>query len=354
MVQKMGRRGLLKACAGAAVVAAAAPVAPALAQTGTTPDPDADRVDDRALLPKQRIGIQLYTVRDKVASVGFARVFDALSRMGYREVEFAGYTQGNVGAITPQEIRQLLDDNGLRAVGSHVGLTQANAAAEAEKARILGTEYIGIASWQGGTTTSSVAATADNYNKIGEILLANGVRFYFHNHDGEFAPLADDRTKSGYLELVARTDPRFVSFEMDIFWAYAAQYQYSRNFTGGLDPIVIVTANRSRFPLFHVKDGKRDIAANPAAAGTAVRGAGANGGGVALNPRRGYAMSDVGQGDIPFAAFFRAVNDAPGSSLDRHYLNENDDAALAPHGSFGSAAASYGFMRHGLTDWTDV
>lgn len=327
----IGRRGLLKACAGAAVVAAAAPVTPALAQTSPT-EPECDRPDPHALLPKERIGIQLYTVRDQISSVGFAKVFERLSRIGFREVEFAGYTQGGVGPITPAEIRQLLDDNGLAAVGSHVGgLNKDNAAQHAEIANILGTPYVGIPSWQGGTTTSTVAATAANYNAIGETLAAAGVGFYFHNHQTEFAPLMDDPTKSGYLELIRRTDPRYVFFQMDILWAYVGQHMFGRFFPAGIDPIAIVTGARDRFPLFHVKDGERNQ----------------------LNPQ-GYDMTDVGQGHIPFPAFFRALNDPslPGEAVKHHYLNENDNAARKPHGSMGSAAASYGFMRHGLTDWT--
>ena len=327
----IGRRGLLKACAGAAVVSAAAPLTPAFAQT-PTPDPAADRPDPGALLPKERIGIQLYTVRDQISSIGFAKVFDRLSRIGYREVEFAGYTQGGVGAITPQEIRTLLDDNGLKAVGSHVGgLNQSNALQHADIANILGTRFIGIPSWQGGNTTTTVATTADNYNKIGEALAANGVKFYFHNHQTEWAPLLDDPTKSGYLELIRRTDPRFVFFQMDILWAYVGQHMFGRFFTAGLDPVAVVTAARDRFPLFHVKDGVRNQASP-----------------------QGYDMTDVGQGHIPFPAFFRALNDAsaPGEAVKHHYLNENDNASSKPHGSMGSAAASYGFMRHGLTDWT--
>jgi sugar phosphate isomerase/epimerase len=327
----LSRRSLLSACAGV-VAAAALPARKAAAATDTTTDPTADRPDPHALLPKERIGIQLYTVRDQVSSVGFAKVFERLSRIGYREVEFAGYTQGNVGPITPTEIRQLLDDNGLRAVGSHVGgLTQANASQQAEIANILGTPYIGIPSWQGGNTTTSVASTANNYNKIGEALAPFGVKFYFHNHNSEFAPLMDDLTKCGYLELVRQTDPRFVYFQMDILWAYVGQHMFAKFFPAGIDPIAIVTAARDRFPLFHVKDGERNQ----------------------LSPQ-GYDMTDVGQGHIPFPQFFRTLNDAtvPGEATAHHYLNENDNAAQKPHGSMGSAAASYGFMRHGLTDWT--
>src|SRR5687767_13065056 len=51
------------------------------------------------LMPRGRIGIQLYTVRDQVSSIGFAEVFRRLAAMGYKEIEFAGYTQGT-GPIT--------------------------------------------------------------------------------------------------------------------------------------------------------------------------------------------------------------------------------------------------------------
>jgi len=176
-----------------------------------------------------------------------------------------------------------------------------------------------------------VASTAANYNKIGEILAGYNVGFYFHNHYTEWAPLTDAPSKSGYLELIRQTDPRFVFFQMDILWAYVGKYMFEKFFTAGLNPVSIVTSARDRFPLFHVKDGE----SNP------------------LSPM-GYDMTDVGQGHIPFPAFFRALNDAsvPGEADKHHYLNENDNAAQKPHGSLGSAAASYGFMRHGLTDWT--
>jgi sugar phosphate isomerase/epimerase len=330
MSNTIGRRGLLKACAGAAVVAAASPITPALAQTGTD-DPGTGH-DPHALLPRERIGIQLYTVRDQVSAIGFAKVFERLSRIGFREVEFAGYTQGSVGPITPVELRRLLDDNGLRAVGSHVGgLNQSNAAEHAEIANILGTPFIGIPSWQGGFTTSSVASTAENYNAIGETLASSGVSFYFHNHQTEFSPLLDNPATSGYAELIRLTDPQYVFFQMDILWAYVGAHMFGSFFADGIDPIAMVTAARDRFPLFHVKDGER----NP------------------FNPQ-GYDMTDVGQGHIPFPDFFRALNDGtvPGEADRHHYLNENDNAAQKPHGSMGSAAASYGFMRHGLTDWT--
>src|SRR5438105_1101881 len=45
------------------------------------------------LLPSDRLGIQLYSVRDQIDSIGFAKVFEVLAKIGYKQVEFAGYTQ---------------------------------------------------------------------------------------------------------------------------------------------------------------------------------------------------------------------------------------------------------------------
>ncbi len=47
----------------------------------------------KRLVPVNRIGIQLFTVRDKVSSLGFRAVFEELANIGYSEIEFAGYTR---------------------------------------------------------------------------------------------------------------------------------------------------------------------------------------------------------------------------------------------------------------------
>jgi hypothetical protein len=48
------------------------------------------------------------------------------------------------------------------------------------------------------------------------------VRFYQHNHSGEFAidPTTGIRL---YDTILAETDPDLVFFELDIFWAYVGQ-----------------------------------------------------------------------------------------------------------------------------------
>ena len=66
--------------------------------------------EEKAATKRQldNVGIQLYTVRDRMA----ADVPDTLAQLadiGYREVEFAGYFDHS-----PEEIRMFLDDLGLK------------------------------------------------------------------------------------------------------------------------------------------------------------------------------------------------------------------------------------------------
>ncbi|MFD0509527.1 hypothetical protein ACFQ0Q_00660 [Streptomyces aureus] len=142
------RRGFLRAAAAGTVAIGAASVAGALPASAQTLAPDAAAHGASLSIPKNSIGIQLYSVRDKVSDLGFRVVFEELSRMGYKEVEFAGYTQNTsiLGRqITLQEIRTLLDDNGLRAIGSHIGIGafRSNLQQELDNAEILGMPNIG-------------------------------------------------------------------------------------------------------------------------------------------------------------------------------------------------------------------
>lgn len=316
---KVNRRRLLGACAGVAL-ASALPAKVAGADP-TAPDPCEEPTYADSLLSHRRLGIQLYTLRDQVSSIGFAKVFERLKRIGYAEVEFAGYTQGSVGAITLPQLRQLLDDNGLRGIGAHAGLNASNVTQKLDEAEILGLPTIGNATTLSAGTLSQWQAHADLLNTVGQKAAERGIKFYWHNHATEFGFVADAPTTRIYDVLLERTDPKYVFMEMDIYWAYAGQHRYGRAPFPTFDPIDYLNAHKSRYLLFHVKDG----ATNALAAD-------------------GYTMSDVGQGNIPFKSFFTALNDPEG----RSFLQEHDGAASGPNGSWRSAVTSYGWMRHGI------
>ena len=69
-------------------------------------------------VPAKRIpiGLQLYSVREDCQK-DLPRVLEAVAKMGYEGVEFAGYY-----GRSAKELRKLLDQNGLRCCGTHTGL----------------------------------------------------------------------------------------------------------------------------------------------------------------------------------------------------------------------------------------
>ncbi|MEV4579006.1 TIM barrel protein [Nonomuraea jabiensis] len=317
----LSRRRLLAATTG---IAAAAAVP--LAQPAAADPVQAQGGRNRPLIPPGKRGIILYTVRDAIgrdpASTtlpsGFRRVFEALARIGYQQVEFAGYRQhanaeGGANLETVEGARLLrswLDDNGLRAEGNH-GFIPASwplSTADLDRfkqvleiANILGLDHVGTGSDPTGSAyKADWDVAADKWNALGELACQAGLKLYTHNHDAAYAFLLD----SGPLDEQGRptrssgirkleyffeiSDPRRVYFEMDIFWAHVAQFKH-RTYTAPdgsaqtdvFDPLATVLAREKRFPLFHAKDGT----ANP---GTA----------------NGYDMVPFGAGDIDYARFF--------------------------------------------------
>lgn len=101
---RLSRRSLLAASAGAAAALGAAGL-PVLA-TGTPAladpkDKGKSKLRVEPLIPSKNRGIILYSVRDRITAApddsgvpyGFERVLARLAEIGYKEIEFAGYTQ---------------------------------------------------------------------------------------------------------------------------------------------------------------------------------------------------------------------------------------------------------------------
>lgn len=307
----LNRRGFVRAAAAAA--AATAITSGTLWRRVAFAHGERDR-----LLPRNRLGIQLFTIRDQVANLGFDAVFHELAKQGYSEVEFAGYNQGPaLPPITVKEIRQLLDRHGLRGIGSHIGITQFrdNLTQVLDDAQALGLPYVGTANAPDALfppeergTPDAYRRAAERFNTFGAAAKARGIRFYQHNHAGEFAIVNGTRL---WDVTIAETDPALVYFEFDIYWAYVGQFLH-----GGFDPIAYVNARPRRFPLYHVKDGVRSASPN------------------------GYNFADVGDGVHDFRRFFETVGVSG-----HHYLVERDDAPANPAGSFSTAARSLAYLR---------
>ncbi|MFG3258576.1 sugar phosphate isomerase/epimerase family protein [Streptomyces sp. NPDC048172] len=324
------RRGFLGVAAGATAATMLGAGSAAAAQ------PAGGR--HRPIVPRGKLGIQLYTLRDQTQALGFARVFEELRRYGYDSVEFAGYTQGT-GDISLRQLRRLMRDNGLRGIGSHVGYYSDNPddytfATQLDKvvddAAALGLPHVGTAASPDryGRTVDAWKRAAADFNAYGEAARKRGLKFYQHNHQMEFGFAEDRPDVRLYDVLLKETDPELVYLEMDIYWAYAGKHRFSARPDGTpapFEPLDYVKAAPHRYPLFHVKDGEHDEASAD-----------------------GYHMVDVGDGDIDYERFIGALTRRKGRHADHHFLVERDDAPDAdvnPAGSLSTARRSAKYLR---------
>jgi sugar phosphate isomerase/epimerase len=299
----LSRRSFIGAAGGAAALGALGPLSGAASAHG---DRDGDRGNDygfgRGDLPLDKIGIQLFTVRDLLADneLDLPGTFEMLADAGYAEVEIGGNYDGRTAAQFRELAEQYdLEPEGMHNPGGH-NSWRANTEAVLDDAEALGLRYVGVASPNRTlfpSTHEGFKALAEEFNTFGAAARARGMKFYFHNHPDDF--VLDGGTPV-YDTLLEETDPRLVYFEMDIAWVDA----------GGQSPYDYLKDDPRRFPLFHVKDLRY-----------AADGPRTTPGNVA-QPNRTYWLTDVGKGGIDFAKIFSATRDLD----DHHYFVEHDDA----------------------------
>ena len=194
---------------------------------------------------KLPIGLQLYSVRNLLPK-NFQGTLDQLAAAGYKEVEAAGYYNK-----TAAEFGNALQKAGLKCISTHHALTELKSQFSQliEYAQALGLQYI-VCSWAGVHRDPSRTGelnlddwryVADQFNAIGEKVKAAKMTFGYHNHIVEFGK---ENGTVFYDELLKRTDPKLVCFEMDCGWVVA----------GGHNPVEYLSKFPERFPLMHVKD----------------------------------------------------------------------------------------------------
>lgn len=244
----------------------------------------------------ERIGVQLYTVRDRMQQ-DVAQTLQAVANVGYDEVETAG-----ISDLTPQQFRSLLDRFDLVSPSGHVPINdfRENLDATLSTARMLGQRWV-VVPWldESERTLAGYRRVAEELNRFGAAAREQGLRVAYHNHDFEFQPLEGGRT--GYDILLAETDPALVDMELDLFWAVKA----------GRDPVDMFARHPGRFPLWHVKD--------------------------MADMQGAQRMVDVGQGAIDFGRIFSRAEQA---GL-RHFFVEHD----TPENSLSSIRTSYRHLQ---------
>jgi sugar phosphate isomerase/epimerase len=187
-------------------------------------------------LTSNPLGLQLYTVRDQLAS-GRSAVLEAIRGFGYAAVE-------PYDVLTdPEALRADLDEAGLAVCAVHAKALGADADAFLDGARTVGADTV-IVPWadpERFADADAIGALARELNEAAARAAGRGLRFGYHNHAFELA-LVGGRT--GLEALADALDPA-VLLEVDTYWAAV----------GGQDVPALLGRLGDRVRYLHVKDG---------------------------------------------------------------------------------------------------
>jgi sugar phosphate isomerase/epimerase len=349
---RFSRRKVLGAGAGAAGALALGLPNLGCGSDGQGTDAAADAPDEpAALIPRDRRGIQLYTVRDAIGRApgdyptlptGFRQVFEALAESGYATIEGfndegAPFRQhpDSVGGAEPSPglIKKWLDEYGLKAGGHYGRITPGTIDATLRLAETLDTPIIGSVDpipWPCSNQKDDWDRAIVEWNRCTPKAQAAGIRLYAHAHwrpwdflrdsgkrdaKGEYERCSGIRSMDHWL---ANTDPKWATLELDTYWAYVARDLY-KSYTAPdgstmqaeFDPIATALKYGSRVTFFHAKDGVR--------AATPPQGFEGN-----------WVWTTFNTGDMPVEELFQKVMKKRGG--DAPYVNIEQDNAAAGEG----------------------
>ena len=227
------RRDLLKMGAGAAAVCFSG-VCPNVMQA----KPDKKKIP---------LGLQLYSVR-KDCGKDLPGVLEAVGKMGYEGVEFAGYHGRKA-----DELRKMLDDNGLKCCGTHTHLPTLTGDAldgTVEFNKTLGNKFLIVPGLPGANRASAQALidTGKLFTELAAKAKDGGMLVGYHAHGGDFKKLAG---KTGW-DLIFENASAAVVMQLDT----------GNCLGGGGDPIATLKKYPGRSATIHLKEhgGKRGAA----------------------------------------------------------------------------------------------
>ncbi len=194
---------------------------------------------------KGPVGLQLYSLRAQFTAGGVPKTLDTVKSFGIKYAELAGTYN-----LTPDQLKAQLAERGIKAVSGHFPYKKFKEDPEsvALEAKALGLEYAGCA-WADHKTPLDEAQAREVvgvFNQAGAVLAKHGLKFFYHCHGFEFQPHAGG-TLMDFI--INGTDPKLVSFEMDILWVVFP----------GHDPAKLLAKYPDRWKLIHLKDLKKGV-----------------------------------------------------------------------------------------------
>ena len=185
-----------------------------------------------------RLSVQLYTLRDDLET-DLKGTLQKVKDAGLDYVELAG-----MYGKSAEEWRAMLDEIGLKASGSHVGLEafEKDEAAAVAEAKLFGQPYVIVPYVSPDSFREKLPELKSRMKAVSGAVKANGMSLLYHNHDHEIAEGENGKT---LLEnLFEGLDPEAVGAELDIAWVKI----------GGKDPVAYMRTLGPYVKLLHLKD----------------------------------------------------------------------------------------------------
>jgi len=191
-----------------------------------------------------KVGIQLYSVRDEMAKDPIETI-RKVAEIGYKNLEVANSradADPGVGFDVPADkLLEILSGFGAKVVSSHLRpIDETTLPAIIEYHGRIGNKYIGQSA-DFFPDYDTLMQRCEYYNRMGKILSGHGMKFLYHNHYHEFQEI---NGRPILYQIMENTDPRYVDFELDTFWAMR----------GGADPVEVIGHMGDRLRMIHQKD----------------------------------------------------------------------------------------------------
>ncbi|TWU17939.1 sugar phosphate isomerase/epimerase family protein [Allorhodopirellula heiligendammensis] len=223
--------------------------------TDTPPEPGVPAPQPSPLPYLDRIGLQLYTLRDQMAESP-EQTLAAVAAAGYWQVELMNIDEQAVQIAAMARAAGLcvhsafLDYNVITAPGRE-GV--ASLEQTLDLAQRIGLRHVvfGYIAKDQRDSAEKCRVIADSANAAADKTRAAGMRMCYHNHSFEFAAFASTATEdaeakslTAYDIFIERFDPQQMEFELDVFWAKIA----------GQDPLALMRRLAGRISQVHLKD----------------------------------------------------------------------------------------------------
>lgn len=164
-----------------------------------------------------------------------AAVLQKLAQLGYDGIEFLGFF-----GHSAEDVRKMLDDNGLEALGNHVPYQELMADAEGILSfhQAVGCSYLTVSE----LPLENFAQVAASLDVLAKQAAAKGIRLLYHNHDQELIEKTEGKENLAYI--LDNTQPGTLFLEPDLGWIEI----------GGGDCAEYLKKYVDRCPVIHLKD----------------------------------------------------------------------------------------------------